>query len=386
MSLLDMKDSRTGATCFHLAALVGTEHVLRYALDIHVRELREKEDSYIQSLKARLRRIQQVGASEDIAEYKEWMAEEQEKTFIDTELEIEAWHQLILCRRDHTGRTPLHYACAMLRPSYGVIRVKSCVQTMLGHGRANLTRVKELESGRGGGSGAAAGRSTAHPPPPLGGSLTRSLSSVPFKDTMDVTTSRTTFRIRKRRADMVNFEDDRGNSPLHYASAAGDIDAVKALLGAGALSDAVNDNGEWPVDVSKSLLVRQILSDAHGTKAYKLCSTNIPPELVAQSLEDEDFRLLEMMKVMAETGENFDRRTGVKLQTNLHKSAERGFAKTAAFLVKRGANIYCSDSNGKMLYSSCCATWLVGSFFLSFHPIAIRMEWTALHRCTFWSS
>jgi hypothetical protein len=375
-----MKDSRTGATCFHLAALVGTEHVLRYALDIHVRELREKEDSYIQSLKARLRRIQQVGTSEDIATYKEWMADEQGKTFLDTELEIEAWHQLILCRRDHMGRTPLHYACATLRPSYGVIRVKSCVQTMLGHGRANLTRVKELESGRGG--GAASGRSMTHHP--LGGSLTRSLSSVPFKDTMDVT-SRTTFRIRKRRADMVNFEDDRGNSPLHYASAAGDIDAVKALLGAGALSDAVNDNGEWPVDVSKSLLVRQILSDAHGTKAYKLCSTNVPSELVAQSLEDEDFRLLEMMKVMAETGENFDRRTGVKLQTNLHKSAERGFAKTAAFLVKRGANIYCSDSNGKMLYSSWCATLLVLPPFIV-HPIVIRMEWTALHRCTFWSS
>jgi ankyrin repeat protein len=58
-----------------------------------------------------------------------------------------------------------------------------------------------------------------------------------------------------------------GDTPLHYASAQGNVDCLKPLVDAGADTEARDEDGESPLDVAGSARVKVLLRKLAEDKA-----------------------------------------------------------------------------------------------------------------------
>ena len=235
-----------GHTALHMAAHNGSEAVFRAIVRHSLLELYDEYEAGARELSSRLREIRaRVKSEVDSILAGEWADEERirlRRTFITDSHRVVS---SLLSARDAKGCTPLHYAAAGGR---GAVVGERQIRTLLSCGGPISAEL--LEGGR-----------RAH----LSSSSSSSSSS------RGRHLSRSSLSSLRR---CVNVCDDDGSTPLHYACAAGNAGAVRALVDFGADKALVSEFGEVStiLPLSASLCPSlSLLSLTHSLLSLSLC-------------------------------------------------------------------------------------------------------------------
>ena len=205
-------------TSLHYAAFTGNAAMQQQLLYVPRELLRKRMQQQLRELKQRGADMARFGTAGDIQIFEEWALTERARLRREMELELDRKHNELLALHDRRHISPLSYAAA----------AGGSLDTLLRSGRGNLRTPAKLER----------------------------WEKVLYEGEGAVAL----LRAEQDRVDVINAQDVHGFTALHFASACGNVRAIKQLLDCGADRSVESAQGETALDVASSSLTRRALT------------------------------------------------------------------------------------------------------------------------------
>eukprot|EP00743_Colponemidia_sp_Colp-15_P006955 GILK01007506.1.p1 GENE.GILK01007506.1~~GILK01007506.1.p1 ORF type:complete len:695 (+),score=117.29 GILK01007506.1:48-2132(+) len=307
---------------FHLAALRGHVHVVRFMLYYELQQLRKQVYASLTELKAQYRQAEQIDGKAYKQERDAHLQEGLEsalRTFYRDVIQLQA---AVLEQPDRHGRNPIHYAA--LSKFHGCNHCLAVLTRRFGDhfDEENETELLQVENQ------AEIGEATQSTL--LQHRIVEEVSSL-----LDSGLNKqlvTLFRKRQKALmnDLINARDENGFTPLHLAAIGGDCKCVQILITEGA-DTTVRDNIEHllPIDWAVNKMVRQTFTD--------LCKA---------AASGDDYCL----KLLIDCGGDVNERLTIFCRAPLHAAVEHAHKtkdiKLLEYLLDSKADVNVIDSNG----------------------------------------
>ncbi|MGC8743255.1 MAG: ankyrin repeat domain-containing protein [Verrucomicrobiia bacterium] len=165
--------------------------------------------------------------------------------------------------------------------------------------------------------------------------------------------------------ELINLPDREGKTPLHYASAKGQLAVVEWLVKNGANVNARNSSGITPLYLAKGFGKKDVAEflEKHGGSAEIVkpqpanrqivgtqqpqtgAATKIKSAIVASVEAVKANNLKQLQTILKADPDSVNAKDALQL-TPLHWAADYGYLKIAEFLIENGANVNAKTDNG----------------------------------------
>ena len=143
--------------------------------------------------------------------------------------------------------------------------------------------------------------------------------------------------IQARRREVLDIQDDNGNTALHVAAAFSNLDGVKSLLGLGASKSLLNGDGLTAIEIAPNLLGQERIAPLHQV---------IEDLSTAQSDDARSIAMAELRCMVSRQDDEINVCTDSKLSNGLHAATKAAEPEIVAYLLAMKGNPLIRDANG----------------------------------------